>query len=146
VGAGRSEGLAREQSASEPCLAKRKNKVVDQNSVWKVEQVKSEGVISKCSNGRWADATNKLRASTVDVIRERAELDGPVEGQQDGVQFWKQSNVQKEENNKDTKGLAATERALGRQRLWKVNAKCDLSIFHLGTVANESYRQKSRLD
>jgi hypothetical protein len=53
----------------------------------------------------------------VDVIRERAELDGPVEGQQDGVQFWKQSNVQKEENNKDIKGLVATRRALGRQRL-----------------------------
>jgi hypothetical protein len=74
VGAGRSEGLARVQSASEPCLWQSSGKTtyVDQNSVWKVEQVKNgEGVISKCLNGRLTDATNKLRASTVDVIRER---------------------------------------------------------------------------
>jgi hypothetical protein len=50
-----------------------KTTFVDQNSVWKVEQVKNvpgEGVISKCLNGRLTDATNKLRASIVDVIRE----------------------------------------------------------------------------
>jgi hypothetical protein len=52
-----------------------KTKFVDQNFVWKVKNIPGEGVISKCLNGRLMDATNKLRASTVDVIRERQRRD-----------------------------------------------------------------------
>jgi hypothetical protein len=79
-----------------------------------------EGVISKCLNGRLTDATNKLRASTVDVIRERQRRRrGPVKEQLDGVQFWKQSKGPCAKRRKQTtqisKGLAAPRRALGQQ-------------------------------
>jgi hypothetical protein len=54
-------------------------RVVEKQHMWiktlsgrssKLRMFQGEGVISKCLNGRLTDATNKLRASGVDVIRE----------------------------------------------------------------------------
>jgi hypothetical protein len=95
VGAGRSEGLARVLLLLSPVGVR----VVEKQELWiktlsgrssKLRMFQGEGVISKCLKGRLTDATNKLRASTVDVIRESRRR-GPVKEQLDGVQFWKQS-------------------------------------------------------
>jgi hypothetical protein len=99
-----------------------KTTFVDQNPLSgrssKLRMFQGEGVISKCLNGRLTDATNKLRASTVDVIRESRRR-GPVKEQLDGVQFWKQSKGRCAKRRKQTtqisKGLAAPRRALGQQ-------------------------------
>jgi hypothetical protein len=76
-------------------------------------------VISKCLKGRLTDATNKLRASTVDVIRESRRR-GPVKEQLDGVQFWKQSKgpcAKRRKQNTDVKGTSGDSSSLwaGRQ-------------------------------